>query len=95
MIQPTIGRVLWYHPAHGHPEAPPHAAIVAFVWDDNGAVNLACFDQHGMSYSATRVPLFQGEGNRPDKPYAEWMPYQLGQAAKATEKTEDQAAAFT
>ena len=83
MIPPTVGRILWYHGAHTHPDALPHAAIVSHVHTDTGAVNLACFDQHGNHYPAARVALYQGEGDRPEAPYAEWMPYQLGQAAKA------------
>ena len=47
-------------------------------------INLAAFDENGTSYSATSVPLLQGDEAPPTDgtAYAEWMPFQKGQAAK-------------
>ena len=81
MIKPTVGRVVWYHPAGSTAAEQPLAAIVARVWSDT-CVNLAVFDSNGAASNQTSVFLFQGDGERPSSCYAEWMPYQQGQAAK-------------
>jgi hypothetical protein len=84
MIKPTIGRVVWYHPAF-QPDSGSNertlAAIICHVWSDS-CVNLAVFDANGVASSQTSVFLFQGDSERPGSQYAEWMPYQQGQAAK-------------
>jgi len=94
MIKPTIGRVVWFHPASnsnesGFAPAPICAAIVAYVHSD-ACVNLAVFDANGNSHSKTSVTLVQ-DGEPPPEYgyYCEWMPYQKGQAAK-TEALESQ-----
>ena len=89
MIKPTIGRVVWFHPLDADPEIT-HAAIVCHVWSDV-EVNLCVFDSNGGSYPTKRTFLYQGEGDRPTHNFAEWMPYQQGQAAK-TEALEKQLA---
>jgi hypothetical protein len=81
MIKPTIGRVVWFHPAGSSPEEQPNAAIIAHVWSDT-CVNLAIFDANGAASNQTSVFLYQDAGERPSSQYAEWMPYQQGQAAK-------------
>jgi hypothetical protein len=86
MIKPTIGRVVWYHPTGTTEIDQPHAALIAHVWSDT-CVNLAAFDSNGVPYSNTSVFLYQGDGQKPSSQYAEWMPYQQGQAAK-TEQLE-------
>lgn len=83
MIQPTIGRVVLYHPPFvpdSGANEKTHAAIVCHVWSDT-CVNLAIFDSNGISYHATSVFLFQGDSERPGSHYAEWMPYQKAVAA--------------
>lgn len=87
MIKPTIGRVVWFHP---NETADVLAAIVTYVHDDK-TVNLTVFSKHGHPSGVTIVPLYQNEPNeeRPASWYCEWMPYQLGQAAK-TEQLEKQ-----
>lgn len=96
MITPTVGRVVWYRPVkggddnHPDPQGQPQAAIVTHVWSDT-CVNLAIFDADGVSYNRTSVLLFQDGNEKPGAFYAEWMPYQKGQAAK-TEALEKQAA---
>ena len=86
MIKPTIGRVLWYHSAMEHEQ--PLAVMVAFVHSDT-EVNLGGFHANGRPFNAINVLLWQGEGERPTGEYAEWMPYQQGQAAR-TEQLEKQ-----
>ncbi|MFD1558331.1 hypothetical protein ACFSHT_22320 [Paraburkholderia silviterrae] len=88
MIKPTIGRIVWFHPEQSYPHLVQHdktqplAAIVTYVWSDT-LVNLSVFDQDGKQYAATSVFLHQGdESVMTNGPYAEWMPYQKGQAAK-------------
>ena len=91
MITPTVGRIMWYWPVKDQRGDQPLAAIVAHVWG-NDMVNLCVFDQNGTPSSRTSVPIVQ-DGSpyiAGDSPYAEWMPYQKGQAAK-TEALEAQA----
>lgn len=85
MIKPTIGRVVWYHPpflADSGSNETTLAAIVCHVWSDNN-VNLAVFDANGVATNQTSVFLYQGDSDRPAGQYAEWMPYQIGQAKAA------------
>jgi len=80
MIQPTVGRIVWFYPpANQLPEAHPGhplAAIITAVWSDE-MVNLAVFDGNGSSHSYTSVPLVQPEATAPGLPYCQWMPYQV------------------
>jgi hypothetical protein len=93
VIQPTIGRVVLFHPSTN--ESDPKfagqsvcAAIIAKVWSDT-CVNLAVFDGNGAPHSKTSVLLIQDGDETPAGYYCEWMPYQKGQAAK-TEALEAQ-----
>jgi hypothetical protein len=79
MIQPTIGRVVWFYPKAGMSQ--PNVALIAHVWSDT-CVNLAAFDENGIPFNATSVLLVQDDNPVPDAYYAVWMPYQKGQAAK-------------
>lgn len=93
MIKPTIGRVVLYHPAlipDSGSNEQTFAAIVCHVWSDT-CVNLAVFDSNGVASNQTSVFLYQGDSDRPGSQYAEWMPYQTGQATK-TEALEKQLA---
>ena len=74
-IAPSIGRVLHYRPDND----TTHAAMIAGINED-GRINLGCLDSNGKPYNVQRVYLYQGEGERPGGGYAEWMPYQVGQA---------------
>lgn len=86
MIQPTVGRVVWYHPRNtdplgdeaNHPNRR-YAAIVTQVWGDC-CVNLAIFDPNGTPFARTSVVLVHDTPTNPGQ--CEWMPYQKGQAAK-------------
>ena len=76
MIKPSIGRVVWYHPAGSSSTDQPNAAIIAHVWSDT-CVNLAVFSANGEASFQTSVFLYDPETTpRPFCSYAEWMPYQ-------------------
>jgi len=86
MIKPTVGRVVWFQPAKSEDEPlreQPLAAIIAYVWNDR-MVNLGGFDENGAPFAATSVTLIQEEDDtQPASGYfAQWMPYQVGQAKK-------------
>lgn len=83
MIKPTIGRVVL---VRNRPtsidlsQAEP--ALVAYVWGDR-CINVGGFNAGGTPFGATSVPLLQDDDIPPTAGlYAEWMPYQKGQAAK-------------
>jgi hypothetical protein len=78
MIKPTVGRVVWYRKPG---KEQPQAAIVAYVHSDS-IVNLHVIDQAGVGRAETSVTLRQDNEPQPDGAYCEWMPYQIGQAAK-------------
>ena len=62
--------------------AQPFDATVVYVWDDR-MVNLLVLDHYGNPFTATSVPLLQPGDVTPSAGfYAEWMPYQQGQARK-------------
>src|SRR4051812_35540093 len=86
MIRPSVGQVLWFFPHVDEgfkPGDQPHAALVAKVLDDR-TVNLACFGESGAPYSRQAVQLLQDDDVAPEGGhFASWMPYQMGQAAKA------------
>lgn len=89
MIKPSIGRVVWFTPAKNDAALSgsdqPLAAIVTYVHSDR-CVNLAVFDANGGSLGRTSAALLQDEdvGNEGGY-FAQWMPYQAGQATKQTE----------
>lgn len=93
MIKPSIGRVVWFQPAKAEDQPKldqPYAALIAYVWNDR-MVNLAYFNENGEHRNATSVMLLQDEDPIPVTGYyAEWMPFQKGQAQK-TEALEKQA----
>lgn len=88
MIKPTIGRVVWYHPSPADAVAKNpgdiHPALVTKVWSDS-SINLAIFDSNGVPYPRTSVLLVQDGEPSPASGYAEWMPYQIGQAARTAQ----------
>lgn len=86
MITPTIGRIVWLYATHRdvacHDDKQPFAAQVVFVHNDR-LINVAYFDHNGAHHALHSVTLVQDEEPKPDdRPYAEWMPYQKGQASK-------------
>lgn len=86
MIKPTVGRVVWYRAkllGNSHPkESPEQAAIVVRVHDDR-LVNLVIFGHDGSINPKVFVVLVQdGDVAPTGQGYCQWMPYQVGQAAK-------------
>lgn len=93
MIAPSVGRAVLFVPREDTfgqfgfflQAGKPHAALVTEAHNDR-CVNLAVFDAHGKTFGRTSVPLRQPEDAAPAQgDYCEWMPYQIGQAAKADE----------
>ena len=81
MIKPTIGRVVWLF---RDKLADPIPALICRVYDDR-CINVGGFDTSGKPIAYVEVRIFQDEDGeaRPNSGvYAEWMPYQKGQAAK-------------
>jgi hypothetical protein len=97
-IEPTIGRVVWYWPGTVlamdsglRDRKQPYTAQICFVNRD-GSINIAGYKHDGEAFVARSVTLHQADdAQAPKEPYAEWMPYQKGQAAK-TEALEKQLA---
>lgn len=89
MIKPTIGRVVWLRRPENTREQP-EAALITYVHTDT-CINVGGFDANGAPFGCTSVYLDQGDDPRPKwaNIYAEWMPYQKGQAAR-TEALEAQ-----
>jgi hypothetical protein len=93
LITPTVGRVVWFRPKNTefrgdngnclcHDGIAPLAALVAYVHSDT-VVNLSVIDHAGRQFPVTSVTLVQdGDPTENLAFYAEWMPYQKGQAAK-------------
>lgn len=81
-ITPTKGRIIYLRP-YGSKDETLYPGMIAHVNTD-GTINVAAADTWGSQYIALNVPLLQGEEERPQyEPYAEWMPYQVQQAARA------------
>jgi hypothetical protein len=86
MIKPTIGRVVWFTPSKNDAalsgSGQPLAALVTYVHSDR-YVNLAVFDANGGHHGRNSAALLQDDdvGNEGGY-FAQWMPYQVGQAAK-------------
>jgi hypothetical protein len=90
MIKPTIGRVVWVWRNQTEDPSQPEAATVVFVNSDI-SVNVIGHSKHGRIFFLGDLLLKQDEDTNqiPPWPYAEWMPYQKGQAQK-TEELEKQ-----
>lgn len=99
IIPPTIGRKVWYWPSLDQIERAQEEkgsmprvlsamqaldATIVYVWGDR-MVNLAITDHTGLGMALTSVPLLQEGDPIPESGgYAQWMPYQVGQARKDT-----------
>jgi len=85
-IDPTVGRIVLFSPAHDDSELrreyAPFAAIIASI-GDRDMVNLTVFGRHGSTHARGYVPLAQGTMvDDPEGAYCMWMEYQRGQAAR-------------
>jgi hypothetical protein len=86
MIKPTIGRVVLVARGESDQKEP---AFISYVWGDR-MINVGGFDKNGAPFAATSMQLLQDDDVPQNFNYfAEWMPYQKGQAAK-TEALEAQ-----
>lgn len=95
MIEPSIGHKVWYWPTDDdHPFAnndahlelekrQPMAATIAYVFN-NHRVNLSIIDHNGVQFGKTSVYLAQDD-DIVAAGMCQWMPYQIGQAAKTEE----------
>lgn len=92
MIKPTIGRVVLVQRRPGSTDiTQAEPALVSYVWNDT-LINVGGFDHNGAPFAYTSLKLLQDDDEAPESCYAEWMPYQKGQAAK-TEALEKAASA--
>jgi hypothetical protein len=95
VIEPTVGRVVWYRPTHADPlgsavePTKRYAAHVADVLPD-GTVNLLVISPMASTFDRVGVTLVQ-EGE-PEPGQCQWMPYQKGQAAKTESLLQREAA---
>ena len=88
MTNPTPGRIVSFRANGDHRLKPldatqPLAAMIVHVHDAH-CVNLVVFDSLGQPHPREGVPLLQEGDVPPPEPcsFAEWTPYQKGQAAK-------------
>jgi len=91
MMEPTVGRKVWYRPFKNELLSPygmvtagdqPLDATIVAVWGPR-CVNLFVIDASGKAFACTSRTLLQDDDPAPkDGGYAEWMPFQKGQAAK-------------
>ena len=81
MIKPTVGRVVWFFPTESPMNAPPLAAMIAYVHSDR-LINVGALDANGIAFAATSVLLLQDDEPRdPGQDCACWMPYQKSVAS--------------
>src|ERR1019366_8678447 len=83
MIEPTVGRVVWFWPEGKRDEfEQPRAAMIAHVWNDK-MVNLGFLSSNGEHHYATSVRLIQGDDTLAPaaRYYCEW-PTRAEQAKK-------------
>lgn len=85
MIEPTIGRVVWYYKyVEGQGLKGPLAAIVAHVHSDI-MLTLSVCGSDGVIRAESSVPLVQDDSTERElggRSYCTWMPFQKGQASK-------------
>lgn len=80
MIKPSIGRVVLVKNVFPSPGEQDTPALICFVYHDR-LVNLAAFTAGGKHRAMEQVQLVQEGDLRPSTGYyAEWMPFQVGQA---------------
>lgn len=91
-ILPTVGRVVHYCPAGTEgQDRPIFAAVIAAVHSDE-CVTLHVFDGNGYGWPSACV-YHQDAPRLSDEAYWQWMPYQIGQAAKTEQTAADLVAA--
>lgn len=92
IIKPTVGQVVWVRccplmfiatdggPVNRWDESQPFRADIDFVISDR-QINVSGNDHVGRPFVIPHCTLVQeGDAIPPSGPYAQWMPYQQGQA---------------
>lgn len=83
MIKPTVGRVVWVsRPKQTIDPKQPEVGLITYVIDDR-TIHVTGFNPYGQLFSLNPVSLLQDDDAKPEGDFACWMPYQVGQAAKA------------
>lgn len=82
-IKPTVGRVVLYTPMDngGESKGQPYPALITHVWSDTCVNLFVCNDGSFGFDTGNMLPTSVTLGTGP-RTWA-WMPYQIGQAAKA------------
>lgn len=89
-MKPSIGRVIWFHPEAGDKfittqDNQPVPALICGIHSDT-QINVGGFDFNGLPFARQGVRLLEvGESPTEGEAYAEWMPYQIQQAAASEE----------
>ena len=81
MIEPTVGRIVWFWEYGKGGADQPSAAIVTYVYGPR-SINLVQFTHMGEVRHHAGITLVQEGDPEPSSYFAEWMPYQIGQAKK-------------
>ena len=85
MIEPTVGRKIWYRPDPDEGlvtlEGQPLDANIVAVHNER-LINIAGFDAVGTHFARRSVELLQEGDARPNSGFAEWMPYQVKKASE-------------
>jgi len=82
MIKPTIGRKVWFWAdAPRTSDEQPEDATIVFVHSDS-CINLQVLDHNGVSRAETSVELVRDGLPQPPTRFAQWMPFQVGQAKR-------------
>lgn len=81
IIKPTIGRKVWFwRDGIDRTKVQPEDATICYVHGDS-LVNLRVTEHNGVSRSEVEVSLRQPGDPEWSGRFAEWMPFQKGQAA--------------
>jgi hypothetical protein len=83
VIPPTVGRKVWFRKYGADLEGQPEDATIVYVHSDH-MVNLFVVSPNGEPRGETSIPLVHEGEERPESGhFAEWMPFQKGQARPA------------
>jgi hypothetical protein len=81
MIKPTVGRIVLVWRMQTEDDSQPEAARIVFVNSDT-SINVVGESKSGMRFFLPDLHLRQEAHEQLPWPFADWMPYQKGQAAK-------------
>jgi hypothetical protein len=84
IIPPSIGRKVWFRGANTDLDGQAEDATIVYVHSDH-MVNLLVVSHNGVPRPETSIPLVHEGEERPENGhFAEWMPFQKGQARPAS-----------